>query len=365
MTGALVTDPLLIETALRSNIQRIFHTLTFIAPAHVIIIALYIIRGSYSSPLEELWRKCLIVANAYLLLLEIHTYFRVKKMLREKADLQELKRVQRFIICLVLGSGVIITLINHLVSTDITPLTLTCVIAGTYYMQPLKSIVVYMSTYILYSLGLFALNYPRMIITLNLANSLLSIVVGLLLAHINWRNFCFNVLQQHQIAEMAYQDPLTGLPNRRFLDDVIQQEQDGDSSYIIILDVDDFKLINDTYGHPSGDSILKQLADLLQVNIGSDEVLARLGGEEFVLLVKNTTLQESLQVAEKLRKIIAEHNFVLGNEKIKITASFGLAPLIVPESPANFYVTADRALYEAKANGKNQIRVAERSVSGI
>ena len=94
------------------------------------------------------------------------------------------------------------------------------------------------------------------------------------------------MLQQHQIAEMAYQDPLTGLPNRRFLDDVIQQEQDGGSSYIIILDVDDFKLINDTYGHPSGDSILKQLADLLQVNIGSDEVLARLGGEEFVLLVK-------------------------------------------------------------------------------
>ena len=127
--------------------------------------------------------------------------------------------------------------------------------------------------------------------------------MGFSLSLINWRNFRLTEQQREQIEsqqaileKMAYQDPLTGLPNRRFLDLVVQAElkrmgRNGRQSCLIMFDIDDFKRVNDTYGHPVGDGVLCEMAKLLQKSMRGSDILVRLGGEEFILLVPGHTPQ--------------------------------------------------------------------------
>lgn len=161
---------------------------------------------------------------------------------------------------------------------------------------------------------------------------------------------------------MAYQDPLTQLPNRRLLDELIKREiglvQRGQiESCLIVVDLDSFKSVNDTFGHPVGDAVLQQLADLLQENLRGSSILVRLGGEEFVILASNTSLDEAVVLAEWLRECVERNQFVIGKHKIRLTASFGVAPLLGTEQAEDYYDLADQALYRAKQRGKNCVAV--------
>ena len=155
-------------------------------------------------------------------------------------------------------------------------------------------------------------------------------------------------------------DPLTGLPNRaawgeRLAHEVEQWQAHGNPLLIAMLDLDHFKRINDGYGHLAGDKVLKIVAAQLRKHLRPNDFIARFGGEEFVLLIPDTTLAAGLQVLEKLRSAIAACPFHFKGEPVTLTCSIGLAPFKLADRSEQVLKRADEALYRAKDNGRNRI----------
>ena len=152
-------------------------------------------------------------------------------------------------------------------------------------------------------------------------------------------------------------DPLTGCLNRAGFVDVLTREQErlnkhGIPVSFIILDIDHFKDINDTYGHNTGDEVLLNLARLVQGKIRNTDALIRWGGEEFVILCGDTSAQNAQFLAEKLRKFI--ESAVLIKQR-QVTCSFGVAEMLPSEDPKNLFERADKALYTSKETGRNKV----------
>jgi two-component system cell cycle response regulator len=160
---------------------------------------------------------------------------------------------------------------------------------------------------------------------------------------------------------MATTDTLTGLLNRRaFVEtaarEVIRSTRYKDHFSIILMDVDHFKLINDSRGHAGGDAVLGSVARLLSTCVRSCDVVARWGGEEFVVALPSTPLEGACEVAERLRSQLAAREIQdASNERVPVTASFGVADLNPGEKLDQLIDRADRAMYAAKSNGRNQV----------
>lgn len=163
--------------------------------------------------------------------------------------------------------------------------------------------------------------------------------------------------RSRQLEEMARTDPLTGVFNRQGIEEAIkvgltEWRHSRKPLSIIMLDVDFFKQINDTHGHSVGDRVLAGLSELMQNNIRQDELLARWGGEEFVLVCRNAPLKQAGKLAEKLRTLVEGHRF---ENDINVSISIGVATLIDGETLDQLFVRADEALYKAKHAGRNRI----------
>lgn len=164
-----------------------------------------------------------------------------------------------------------------------------------------------------------------------------------------------SVLQQ-----LSSRDPLTGLFNRSKLEEAFEYEQKQSNRYetdlsIIMMDIDDFKSVNDNYGHNIGDMFLKEIAEILKASFRDVDTVGRWGGEEFLILLPKTDLEDSKKIAEKVRKVIERYQFSKIGHK---TASFGVATHSDNEYLFNLLNRADKALYMAKENGRNRVEVA-------
>jgi diguanylate cyclase (GGDEF)-like protein len=165
------------------------------------------------------------------------------------------------------------------------------------------------------------------------------------------------VEKNRELEVLSVTDRLTGLYNRRKLDAILDEElamhRRYDSAFsVIMLDIDHFKQINDTYGHPAGDAVLAELAKLLRERTRQVDVLARFGGEEFVIVVRRSPPGSFRIAAEKLRVAIAEHEFPhVGH----VTASFGIADCRPGDDASTLLARADEALYLAKKGGRNRV----------
>ena len=123
----------------------------------------------------------------------------------------------------------------------------------------------------------------------------------------------------------------------------------------VVVDIDHFKQINDQYGHQAGDAVLRQLGILFGDKLRTTDLCGRLGGEEFGLLLPGASLKAAAQVAENLRRSVAENTVQVNGTLLEITASFGVAELGLDETLEQLVQRADAALYEAKHNGRNQV----------
>lgn len=174
---------------------------------------------------------------------------------------------------------------------------------------------------------------------------------------VSWRT------REKLIKELAITDGLTGLLNRREilnnLDLLFSLSKRKNSPVsLIILDLDFFKKVNDTYGHPIGDAVLREAARVLNMSIRSEDQLGRYGGEEFVILLPETTLSEACNVAERCRAALSRATVCLDDGKLlSFTASFGLVSCSVQllNHPDELIRKADEALYKAKSDGRNQV----------
>jgi Amt family ammonium transporter len=164
---------------------------------------------------------------------------------------------------------------------------------------------------------------------------------------------------------LASHDPLTGLYNRRefeqHLEQALSQIQDKDAQHILCyLDLDQFKVVNDTSGHQAGDELLRQLASLLHQAVRSSDILARLGGDEFGLLLNGCPMDDALHIADKLRGLIQDYRFVWENKTFVVGASIGLVPIGGEiDSITKALSAADTACYAAKDSGRNRVHVYE------
>lgn len=165
------------------------------------------------------------------------------------------------------------------------------------------------------------------------------------------------------ISDMANTDFLTGVSNRRyffkFVENFLQEVDPHKNPFAIaMLDIDDFKKINDTYGHDVGDVVIKKLAQILKENTKGSDLIARFGGEEFCLFLKDVSKEQAVEFFVKLRAKIAQSILDIDTKKIHFTVSIGVA-FSDEESFEEMLNQADMALYGAKKNGKNRVEIAE------
>ncbi|MBO7059582.1 GGDEF domain-containing protein [Fibrobacter sp.] len=167
-------------------------------------------------------------------------------------------------------------------------------------------------------------------------------------------------IEKSEYERSSKEDPLTGCLNRAGFSSVLMREQEnlsknGRPVSFVMLDIDHFKHINDTYGHQVGDEVLVNLTKLIQGKIRNTDALVRWGGEEFVVLCGDTPIQNAQFLAEKLR--IAIENTVLIKQQ-QVTCSFGIAEMIPDEDPKRLFERADKALYASKEGGRNRVTSA-------
>ena len=167
-----------------------------------------------------------------------------------------------------------------------------------------------------------------------------------------------------KVAALSITDPLTGLFNRRRFEEVLDSEFKKSSRYMfplscMMMDIDHFKTVNDTYGHPVGDTVIKDIALIINQCVRDVDTLSRWGGEEFVVLAPMTPKSDALLPARRILTTVAEHTFAGMGEK-HVTISIGIADLTSPgiDTPDKLIQAADKVLYEAKKNGRNRIETA-------
>lgn len=173
-----------------------------------------------------------------------------------------------------------------------------------------------------------------------------------------------NALMYRTALLKAQRDPLTGVYNRTALTETLARDVELAQRHqiplsIIVLDIDHFKNINDTYGHAAGDCLLKGLVECANHSIRRCDMLFRFGGEEFVVLLNNTDEKGALRLAERIRRNVEKEDYQCSSQVIHMSLSAGVAQLQKRDIETSLFERADQALYQAKSAGRNCVRAAE------
>jgi len=160
--------------------------------------------------------------------------------------------------------------------------------------------------------------------------------------------------------QKANTDPLTNIGNRRMFDQALDSMIDDartqkTSLSVILFDIDHFKKVNDTFGHACGDQVIRTVADIMRGNARKEDVVARIGGEEFVILLPELSQRSVLDVAERIKSQLQRQKFIADSKKFDVTISGGVAHFNSSDDASTFLNRADQLLYQAKLSGRNQI----------
>ncbi|HHT16535.1 MAG TPA: GGDEF domain-containing protein [Papillibacter sp.] len=361
----------------RINTQRVYYLALISIPVRIISILLFFTKSN-ETPVLRTWSRGIIASHVILLIFIVGFFISARKLKRKPQLSTAMRVLQYMVVAVIMSSGIAIVTFDQLVTTNITPFVITSVVCGAVFLiRPLVSCLIFLASYGAYYFYVALTITDQNILLSNRVNGITAVAIGFLLSFILWRYNYTNIVQkrriesqQKQLEHLAYYDPLTGLPNRRLLNQLIKREfasmeRHGHETVLIILDIDDFKKINDTHGHLAGDRILRQLAYLLKDNVRELDTVARFGGEEFVILMPQTTVEEGYATAERLRKRIMEERFAAESETMQITSSFGVSSLREVDSKIleDSFLLADKALYLAKQSGKNRVEKANEKAS--
>ena len=169
-----------------------------------------------------------------------------------------------------------------------------------------------------------------------------------------------NALHYHSALQASFQDPLTGVGNRAALNHTLEREMElakrhQQSLAVLMLDIDYFKRINDTYGHCMGDKALKEVANSILHCIRQTDVCFRYGGEEFLVLLNNTSIKGAWVISERIRQYVEQLRFVSDGQSFQVSISVGYTNMQPQDTRDSLIHRADTALYQAKNQGRNQV----------
>jgi diguanylate cyclase (GGDEF)-like protein len=219
------------------------------------------------------------------------------------------------------------------------------------------------------------LGRPELLILPKIGNLVAGcVVLGLLLFH--WlplavRDWKRSDQHARDLQTLASIDPLTGLYNRRQFENLAHAELSRSQRHLrpcafLMIDIDHFKLVNDTYGHEMGDWVLKMVATILLSAKRDADVVARYGGEEFVIMLPETTLAAAATVAERIRSKVFANALTIAESELSLTISLGISAATASSSGVESILRhADRALYEAKQTGRNRVCIAKRPLESV
>jgi diguanylate cyclase (GGDEF)-like protein len=335
---------------------------------------------SFATDTQQQWQKALAWNSGLTLMSFTMLCWWTRPSLKLSALLQ--KRITRFAHALVLATGISITSIDQLVTPAVTPFLMACTVASVLIIvNPLKAVFIYSALLGIYAGAMILTQADPIFLISNLFNGLMTCCMSVGFSWILWQQKISALQQQDvifqqqqelqqknsQLEQLATRDDLTGLANRRMLRILTTEEQtlmirQNTPACLLLLDLDLFKSINDELGHPAGDDLLRQLGALLPQTVRATDWVARWGGEEFVILLRNSDVNQGLQVAEHVRTMIENHRFHLPNllgvqHDIAMTASIGVAQMDAKADDMLdlAYKAADLALYEAKSGGRNRV----------
>jgi diguanylate cyclase (GGDEF)-like protein len=354
------------------NVKRLKAVAPVAMPISLFMVLLFALWTPVQTPIDALWTRGIAWAHGSLLLGELVLYASSLWYLRFGKTMRCGRLIEFFGILIVLFAGSAITVIDQLVLTSITPFLIAVTISGAVFrIRPVKAAILYLVMFgVLVGLIPILQADPNAIQS-NIVNAVFAVFIGLMVNYFVYRSNRDALLSRRkldenqaelerlnaQLAYLASHDELTGIPNRRsFLKSY--ETALPDTSAIVLFDLDRFKTINDTYGHPVGDALLKAASDAIAKSLRSTETFARWGGEEFILLLRETSLSEATLRTEAFRTILAELRLEVGGQTVRTSASFGVT-MVRAEAKAfdRAYHRADQALYQAKESGRNKTAV--------
>lgn len=245
-----------------------------------------------------------------------------------------------------------------------TGLTVAALANAAIFMGVLVVLSLFISSYDFYSPYVSPANFWRLTLLELVMIPLSTVILGWGLKNALSFHRSYSVL-----ARQANLDGLTGLVNHRFfqekLSEILATAPPQQPVSVLLLDIDNFKSYNDTYGHQNGDLLLRQLAPVFRSAVRSGDIIARYGGEEFIIILPNAAAGTAVAIAERLRLAVAGHPFPTGGESSgRITVSVGTATFPADATDKNALIAAaDKALYAAKRAGRNQVKKYEKSTS--
>ncbi|MFZ2831505.1 MAG: GGDEF domain-containing protein [Mesotoga infera] len=344
-----------------------------VIPMHIAYVVMFWITEP-SSGKEAVWRTGIIVVHSIHLIVSLALAIIISRAKRQNHLSNKAVFIQYAFIVSLSAMAISLVTIDQHVTTNITPFLVLCLgLAVIFLLRPTSAFIIFSVVLTAYLLLIGIVQKEPAILLTNRVNGITFIVFGMYLSLILWNTTRKNLFQEEEIKRqqkeleeknaelqrLAFFDTLTGLYNRRKWFEFAEEESRLICRYnirssVVLMDIDHFKKINDDYGHPIGDKILKEIADLLKKNLRAVDKLCRWGGEEFIFLLPNTSVEEARKVAEKLRTLIERAEFSIDGESIRVKASFGIASIKCEENPIDrAYERVDRALYMAKQGGRN------------
>lgn len=378
----VVRDAQLLDQAAQGNLRRLRWLLPVFLLLVLLLLAAFELQSARESSTQLAWRAA--VARVYGVTIGVVLVAMVAAW-RLPADQGSQRWVRLFqVLCplaFILFTAVL-TMFDQWVTPNISPYLLGCIaVSLLFQLPPAVAAGVLLVAYAVFFVGIGQTQADAALLLGNRVNGFGATLLALLISAMLWNRNAQYALLQRELTErnatlekqqadllwLATRDALTGLFNRgefmRLAElELLRSRRHGGNTSIIVVDLDHFKSINDQHGHPAGDKVLVHVAACLRDGVRATDVVARIGGEEFVVLLPQTDIDSAEVLARKLRKLVRDSKATISSDLgLSVTASLGVAcmPGGHEGSVAALYAAADNALYEAKRKGRDRVERTE------
>ncbi len=359
------------------NLGRVFYLAIISMMVNMAVIAMFNQGIASAGSIESRWRRQIILCHLILFVI-MAVLAGISLRLKNSKKISKVSgSIQYFAITVLLIFGILFVFADQAVTTSITPILIACFLAGGILLiRPSAAFTIYGITAMSFYQVIGLTHINQAVLLSNRVNGIACIGLGFCMSLVTWKANVSNILQkryitqqQQELAEknrelelLAFNDPMTGLFSRRKLEELLLSEisrlqRYGHETCIVLMDIDNFKQINDKFGHPAGDMVIRRVAALLMENVRETDYVARWGGDEFLLLLPYASLIRASIAAEKLRAIIEKEIVVFNGSEVQLTSSFGITNISRGrnDSLKHAYANVDKALYIAKEKGRNRI----------